>query len=351
MATNGILRNFAPMKRLCYLDNLKVCLTVLVIMHHAGQAYGNGGGWAYTPSNPAEFMPWIWHFFSTNAAFFMGLYFFISGYFVPRSFDKQGTKQFVHKKLLRLGVPLLFMGGIISILSGKPEIGHMWFVESLLVFCLIYALIRQWVQPVNEACYSKPTIIGLLVVALLMGVGSYVIRQISPQDHWIWPFGIIPLPMEPAHYLQYVMMFVLGILAYRFQWLDKMSNSVGFMALLIGIALAMGNYLRDGGPWDAFVWQWFGIYESLMCVYISFGLLWLFREFVSTTSRFWQWCAAQSYGAYMFHLLLMIVLQNAMDSIWIGAFGKFLFIGVVTTVLSFHLTWMVKMIPGFKKVL
>ena len=340
MATNGILRNFAPMKRLCYLDNLKVCLTVLVIMHHAGQAYGNGGGWAYTPSNPAEFMPWIWHFFSTNAAFFMGLY-----------FDKQGTKQFVHKKLLRLGVPLLFMGGIISILSGKPEIGHMWFVESLLVFCLIYALIRQWVQPVNGAYYSKPTIIGLLVVALLMGVGSYFIRQISPQDHWIWPFGIIPLPMEPAHYLQYVMMFVLGILAYRFQWLDKMSNSVGFMALLIGIALAMGNYLRDGGPWDAFVWQWFGIYESLMCVFISFGLIWLFREFVSTTSRFWQWCAAQSYGAYMFHLLLMIVLQNAMDSIWIGAFGKFLFIGVVTTVLSFHLTWMVKMIPGFKKVL
>ena len=339
------------MKRLYYLDNLKVCLTVLVIMHHAGQAYGNGGDWAYTPSNPAEFMPWIWHFFSTNAAFFMGLYFFISGYFVPRSFDKQGTKQFVHKKLLRLGVPLLFMGGIISILSGKPEIGHMWFVESLLVFCLIYALIRQWVQPVNGACYSKPTIIGLLVVALLMGVGSYVIRQISPQDHWIWPFGIIPLPMEPAHYLQYVMMFVLGILAYRFQWLDKMSNRVGSMALHIGIALAMGNYLRDGGPWDAFVWQWFGIYESLMCVFISFGLIWLFREFVSTTSRFWQWCAAQSYGAYMFHLLLMIVLQNAMDSIWIGAFGKFLFIGVVTTVLSFHLTWMVKMIPGFKKVL
>ena len=351
MATNGILRNFAPMKRLCYLDNLKVCLTVLVIMHHAGQAYGNGGGWAYTPSNPAEFMPWIWHFFSTNAAFFMGLYFFISGYFVPRSFDKQGTKQFVHKKLLRLGVPLLFMGGIISILSGKPEIGHMWFVESLLVFCLIYALIRQWVQPINEACNSKPTIIGLLVVALLMGVGSYFIRQVSPQDHWIWPFGIIPLPMEPAHYLQYVMMFVLGILAYRFQWLDKMSNSVGFMALLIGIALAMGNYLRDGGPWDAFVWQWFGIYESLMCVFISFGLLWLFREFVSTTSRFWQWYAVQSYGAYIFHLLLMVVLQNAMDSIWIGAFGKFLFIGVVTTVLSFLLTWMVKMIPGFKKVL
>ena len=338
-------------QRLYYLDNLKACLTVLVIMHHAGQAYGTGGDWAYTPSNPAEFMPWIWHFFSTNAAFFMGLYFFISGYFVPRSFDKQGAKQFVHKKLLRLGVPLLFMGSIISILSGKPEIGHMWFVESLLVFCLIYALIRHWVSPINKTCNSKPTIIGLLIVALLMGVGSFFIRQVSPQDHWIWPFGIIPLPMEPAHYLQYVMMFVMGILAYRFNWLEKMSNGVGFTTLLIGVGLATGNYLRDGGAWNAFVWQWFGIYESLMCVFISFGLIWLFRQYLSATSRFWQWCAAQSYGAYVFHLLLMIVLQNVVDSIWMGAFGKFLFIGVVTTILSFLLTWVVRMIPGVKRVL
>ena len=339
------------MQRLYYLDNLKVCLTVLVIMHHAGQAYGDGGGWAYTPSNPAEYMPWIWHFFSTNAAFFMGLYFFISGYFVPRSFDKQGSKQFIQKKLLRLGIPLLFMGAIISVLFGKLEIGHMWFVESLLVFCLIYALIRQWVAPIDTACGSKPTIIGLLIVSLLMGVGSYFIRQVSPQDHWIWPFGIIPLPMEPAHYLQYVMMFAMGILAYRFLWLDKMSNGTGFTTLLIGIALAVGNYLRDSGPWNAFVWQWFGIYESLMCVFISFGLMWFFRQFVCNTSRFWQWCAAQSYGAYVFHLLLMIVLQNVVDSIWMGAFGKFLFIGIVTTILAFLLTWIIKMIPGVKQVL
>ena len=362
------------MKRLYYLDNLKVCLTVLVIMHHAGQAYGNGGAWAYTPSNPAEFMPWIWHFFSTNAAFFMGLYFFISGYFVPGSYDKQGSKQFILKKLLRLGIPLLFMGALISVLTGKLEIGHMWFVESLLVFCLIYALIRRWVSPIDQECNSKPTIIGLLIVALLMGVGSYFIRQVSPQDHWIWPFGIIPLPIEPAHYLQYVMMFVLGILAYRFQWLDKgrsseshqarldgrvvteldavkMGNGTGFTTLLIGVALAVGNYLRDGGLWNDFVWQWFGIYESLMCVFISFGLIWFFREFVCGTSRFWQWCAAQSYGAYVFHLLLMIILQNVVDGIWMGAFGKFLFIGVVTTILSFLLTWLVRMIPGFRKVL
>ena len=99
------------MKRLLYLDNLKVCLTVLVIFHHAGQAYGDGGDWAYTPSNPAEIMPWIWHFFSVNAAFFMGLFFLISGYFVPASYDKQGASVFVQKKLIRLGIHEFYIAG------------------------------------------------------------------------------------------------------------------------------------------------------------------------------------------------------------------------------------------------
>lgn len=338
-------------KRLLYLDNLKVCLTVLVTFHHAGQAYGDGGDWGYHPSNPAEYIPWIWHFFSVNAAFFIGLFFLISGYFVPVSFDKQGAKAFVQKKLIRLGIPLLLMGGLISVLSGKFEIAHMWYIESLLVFCLIYALIRLIFKPDGGSCSSKPTIIGLLIFSGVMGIGSYFIRQVSPQDHWIWPFGIIPLPMEPAHYLQYVMMFVIGILARRFGWLEKMTNATGAISLAIGCALALGIYLRNGGVWNDFVARWFGIYESLLCVFISFGLLWLFREYGNCDSKFWRWCAAQAYGAYIVHLLLMIALQNAVDGIWMGAFGKFMFTGVVTTIASFGLTWLLRMIPGVKKVL
>ena len=78
---------------------------------------------------------------------------------------------------------------------------------------------------------------------------------------------------------------------------------------------------------------------------------WLFREYVNCGNKFWQWCAAQSYGAYIFHLLLMIVLQHTTDGIWMGSFGKFMFIGIITTICSFMLTWLVKMIPGAKKVL
>ena len=112
------------MKRLLYLDNLKVCLTVLVIFHHAGQAYGDGGDWAYHPSNPAEFMPWIWHFFSVNAAFFMGLFFLISGYFVPASYVKQGASVFVQKKLIRLGIPLFIVTRRDKIARDQKEQSH-----------------------------------------------------------------------------------------------------------------------------------------------------------------------------------------------------------------------------------
>ena len=104
-----------------YLDNLKVFLTVLVIFHHAGQAYGNGGAWAYTPSNPAEFIPWIWHFFSTNASFFMGLYFLISGYFVPKSYDKHGGKKFVRKSFIK---ELLTKGFVWPSCERRPASGR-----------------------------------------------------------------------------------------------------------------------------------------------------------------------------------------------------------------------------------
>lgn len=330
-----------------YLDNLKVFLTVLVIFHHAGQAYGNGGGWAYQPSNPDEFLPWIWHFFAVNAGFFMGLFFLISGYFVPASYDRQGSKVFVKKKLMRLGIPLLFIGVITSAITGTLEVAHMWFVESLLVFCLIYALIRKSCKPVSEDCLSKPTIPGLLILGLVIGIGSFFIRRVSPQDNWI----MVPLKLEPAHYLQYVVLFVVGILVGRFRWFEKMSNVTGAVSLLVGAALAVGMYIIGDNEWSGFVWKWYGIYESLMCVFLCFGLIWLFRQAFSRTSPFMKWCAVQSYGAYVFHLLLMLGIQFSTDTIWMGAFGKFIFIGISTTVVSYLLTWLVRMIPGMKSIL
>ena len=47
----------------------------------------------------------------------------------------------------------------------------------------------------------------------------------------------------------------------------------------------------------------------------------------------------------------MLILQNATDSLWLGAFGKFLFVAIVSTVISFVFTWLVRMIPGVRKLI
>ena len=335
------------MKRLYYLDTLKVMLTILVVFHHAAEAYSPYSAWVYKPSNKDEMMPLIWHFNSVNAAFFMGLFFLIAGYFVPRSYDKQGVWVFVKKKLLRLGIPVVLVTALLSYITGQLEVGHLWYVESLLLFCLVYALVRRFVSPIQLK--GDVSLGGLLVVALVMGVGGYFIRQVSPQDNWIWVLGFVHI--EPAHYLQYVIMFVLGVLAYRGQWLTKMNNCTGAISLLIGSALAIGDYVRNDGAWNNFVYQWFGIYESLHCVFFSVGLLWLFREFVNGTNAFQNWCSQQAYGAYIVHLFVLLAVQNATDGLVLPGIVKFLIIGSVASVISFIVTYLLRLIPGVKKVL
>lgn len=335
------------MKRLYYLDTLKVMLTILVVFHHAAEAYSPYSAWVYKPSNKDEMMPLIWHFNSVNAAFFMGLFFFIAGYFVPRSYDKQGVWVFVKKKLLRLGIPVVLVTALLTYATGQLEVGHLWYVESLLLFCLIYALVRRFVSPVK--INSNVSLWGLLAVALVMGVGGYFIRQVSPQDNWIWVLGFIHI--EPAHYLQYVIMFVLGVLAYRGQWLTEIKNRTGAISLLIGSALAIGDYVRNDGEWNNFVYQWFGIYESLLCVFFSVGLLWLFREFVNGTNAFQNWCSQQAYGAYIVHLFGLLAVQNATDGIMLLGIVKFFIIGSVASVISFIVTYLLRLIPGVKKIL
>ena len=52
------------MKRLYYLDTLKVMLTILVVFHHAAEAYSPYSAWVYKPSNKDEMQLSLWDCFS-----------------------------------------------------------------------------------------------------------------------------------------------------------------------------------------------------------------------------------------------------------------------------------------------
>jgi glucan biosynthesis protein C len=101
--TGTILKTVAT-SRIYFLDNLKVFLAILVVLHHSAQPYGPGGGWwiASDPNqNTIDFIV-LGIFMAVNMSFFMGLFFMISAYFLPASLDRKGHAKFMKDRLVKL---------------------------------------------------------------------------------------------------------------------------------------------------------------------------------------------------------------------------------------------------------
>ena len=95
--------------RIHYIDHLRVLLAGLVILHHTAITYGGSGSWFYTEGPVDELSFGVLTLFTaTNQTFFMGAFFLLTGYFAARSLDRAGTCRFLWKRLIRLGLPLLF---------------------------------------------------------------------------------------------------------------------------------------------------------------------------------------------------------------------------------------------------
>ena len=104
--------------RLFYIDNLRIFLISLVVLHHLAITYGAPGGWYYNESQ-AEFpliIP-MSMFVASNQAFFMGMFFFISALFVVPSLLRKGTNKYVTDRLIRLAIPLVVFYFLLSPLA------------------------------------------------------------------------------------------------------------------------------------------------------------------------------------------------------------------------------------------
>ena len=239
-----------PIGRLAYLDSLKVLLTVLVIAHHAGQAYGpTGGAW---PIFEAQRAGILGPFFSVNAGFFMGLFFLISGLFVPAAFDRKGARAFLQDRLVRFGAPLVIVGLTLGLLTGKGvEVAHLWFVAHLLVYGLLYAAWRQLHLPAWRP--GLPGHGAIARYALWLAAVTFVVRIGLPIDRWVNVLGV--LPFEAAHLPQYASLFAIGLVAARGRWLERLPTATGMTWLNIGVGLAVLRYVYALGATGCRVWR------------------------------------------------------------------------------------------------
>ncbi len=382
-----------PNKRLHYLDNLKVFLTMLVIVHHAAIPYV-GGFWQYK-SSLHENIPWLGFFLLVNAAFFMGLFFMVSGYFLPSSFDRKGSHA-VKDKLRRYGIPLLFAALVIVPLEsyfyyihysgnrplslikyflniylgigGEPvwfkafigyklNFGHLWFVEQLLIYSLIYFVISIIVKKLFTKSNIKKEeksigFMQIILISVLITFGSAVVRIWYGQDTWIMLLGFIQA--EPMHLPQYVVLFTVGIIAYRKNWFSKIRKITGYSSLILGIAMALIIYFIRCFPPEVknTIWSNGAIYESFLAVFLGFGLIVFFREKMNYTSKLLNYLSENSYASYIFHFPIVLVVQYSLDKVNIcGAWGKFLTVSVLSIGITYFVSSIIRKAPYMKRVI
>ncbi len=376
--------------RLLFIDNLRWTLIVLVICHHAAVTYSHVGSWYYV-DGPKPSLGTTLLFATFNQAYFMGFLFLIAGYFVPRAFDTKGYVRFLRDRAARLGIPSLFFMLVIHpltvywllrnfndpsippltraygpfLLSGQvlSASGPMWFAVALLLFCFISAGVR-WIAPrIPEAEGFAKTlalpghrhVIGLI---LLMGWCSFLVRIKEP-------IGTSVLNMQLCYFSQYALLFSVGILAYRGNWLLRIPYAFGVLwmrlALTVGVAgwlaiVVTSGVLRGdtqnllgGLHWQSAA---FCFWEAFFCLGVSLGLTVLFRDRFNGQGRFARWMSRSSFTAYLFHTPLLIAVTLALQRFSAPPAIKFVAASLLAVPVTFILSaCLFRKIPGLRRVL
>jgi len=378
----------AAKPRLAFIDNLRWVMIVLVVSMHAAVTYSHLGGWYFMedPKPDTATMLVFAYYQMGLQAFFMGFLFLIAGYFVPPAFDRKGLGKFLRDRFVRLGVPaLIYMlvvhpflvywmlhdyykikaapwTAYLHFLSTFRWIGGsgpMWFAVALLIFCAIYGLVRvaRKSKPVNTPEAALPTSLQIAGLALLMGLCSFLVRIVQPMGKNI-------LNMQLCFFSQYIVLFTIGLIAYRRNWLQRIPYEFGmrwfkytlvcgtlvWLAVLGATVATHSEQSVNGG----FTWQSAGVcfWEAFFCLGICLGLTVLFREKYNRQGAFEKWMTDNNFSVYMFHPPVLVAVTLVMGGIASPKLIKFAAATVLATALTFLLShYVFRRIPLLKRVL
>jgi glucan biosynthesis protein C len=370
--------------RLFFIDHIRVFLTILVILHHLMIIYAGTGGWIWKEGREDEIADalggWI---VSVNQAYFMGLFLLISAYFVPGSYDRKGPVRFLGDRLVRLGIPLavyswivrpLFIYFVLNWREGMPFAGWygnvyfrvygllgggpLWFIELLLLFSLVYVAARLLTsrhrpRPSPEGQF--PPSVWVALFALLLGVASFLVRLVFPVNT-----TFVPLNFQLANFCQYIALFVVGLVAYRRNWLLSLPDRVGRLWLWIGVgfilifpplALLAGaendEPFLGGWHWQSMLYsQW----EAFLCVSMCVGLIYLFRRHWNRQGALGRELSRAAYTAYLIHEPVITTLAVVAAGVMIYPLLKLVLAAVVAVPLCFALAALIRRIPYFDRV-
>ncbi len=377
----------AARQRMFFVDNLRLAMIVLVVLVHAGVTESGLGSWYFidpAPRGPLSLLA-LTLFQAGCQSFFMGLLFLLAGYFARASLLKKGGWEFSLGRLVRLGLPALFymavlqpvivywladLGGIQErmgfgvFLAGYFTSAHflggsgpLWFAVALLFFCLVYAGVRG-LRPVRDPGPVRP-LTGRLALGLMLicFAGTFLVRL-------KWPMGSAILNMQLPYFTQYVVFFLWGLAAHKNGWLTSLDTGLARRCLVLAlpgfvilgfviwpvvnspdVAAALVPH-RGGWTWQsAFLCVW----EAVMGVALTLGLLGLFRERCNATNPLLGELTGSAFAVYVFHAPLVVVLGQMVAPLQAPVLVKFLVLGALALPVSFGAAWVVRRVPVLKE--
>ncbi|MFX1358648.1 MAG: acyltransferase family protein, partial [Promethearchaeota archaeon] len=326
-----------------------------------------------------------------DQGFFMALFFFISAYFVPGSYDRKGARRFLKDRFIRLGIPLIlyviivnplilyilyilpsqgisffeyyltYFQSIEAFLDYIGGNGPLWFVLMLLILAVCYCILRLIVPKKSEDFVEKkpPRNALLIIICIIMGVLTFLVRLAFPADG-----GDTILNIQLCFIIQYIIMFILGVEAYKRDWFRNISDSQGnlwFLIVLISLVFFFiigflggafeGNTepFRGGFHWQAFA---YATWESFYCMGMCIGLITLFRRKYNQQGKVTKNLSQNAYTIYIIHAPVLIFISILFLYIFLPALLKFIIVLPIVLLVCLLIShFILRKIPGAKRVL
>jgi glucans biosynthesis protein C len=388
--------------RLAYLDNLRTMLITAIVLGHLSVTYGVDADWIYYEGgevSPLASML-VLMVVVIGISFAMGLFFIIAGYFTPAAYDRKGTWRFLADRFKRLGIPWLIYEILINPLihyavdvhggechgalydcqyqgtfwqylrefpraSGSFGDGPVWFLEALLIFSILYALWRVLTGSAPLPVLSEPRRAravpgnGVIVLfALAIGLVTFVVR------FWVKAFvQYEPFHLEFARFPQYIGLFVVGIWAYRHDWLvafsDRQARTWRWVAM--GCVLALPAMLVAFGALSGSIDERFvggvnglslvhSLWEGLLSVAMVITILAWFRRF-NHQGRLARAMGESSFAVYVLHPAIIVPLALALSGIKMNLSLKFLLVAPIAVALCYLVAYGLRKLPLARTIL
>jgi len=201
----------------------------------------------------------------------------------------------------------------------------MWFLFVLLIFTAVYTLWRQItkidsIQRRIPKEFSIPKYFYLLLLAIGLGFFTFLVRTVSPIDYF--PLGI-PL----AYFIQYLMMFSVGVIAVRYDWFEKMTRHhikvwaftilVAFLLLYMYFFIFLGldadfSVLTGGFTLPALL---FAIVDNVICMGMIFVLLKIFYAKFNDQGKILQNLSSSAFYMYLIHPIVLVLVSLIFASV------------------------------------